>query len=441
VSWVTYWPIGLFSDYAALISLSGLVGALFFLGLAARDFRAYELGTSVKIPKTRAVRHIKKFRREISFNKLLPAVSEADFAITKEDLFARDTFMRSEEFDNKLLSTDRIPYTIGVSDKFRMFSNDHDIRRLQLQYIIPRVRGSRIIPTTNDVKCGMRCRLSDLTSAVELRKVGYFDSLITNEFYRSEIFFTNKLIEGDSGEISDGKINLTSYFPAFEDASTLPSRQARLAPLDEGGVGNHLGMTPLIVSSDNRVLLFRQGDTAVDRGSVVCSGSGSLDWRDLGHAAASDLLGAARVGMAREFCEEASATTAYRNIGIRARRLQIADAASRMLVTGFFRWVDRCGKPEFIGAGRTQFKYSELPPDDFEVTTYEVETIRVSRMDDFEALQAQLAAKFHAARALRMGLSSYLALRRLAEIARYRGASDQAKRRVFEVVQSRLELA
>ena len=106
------------------------------------------------------------------------------------------------------------------------------------------------------------------------------------------------------------------------------------------------------------------------------------------------MLGAARVGMAREFCEEASARAAYRRIGIRTRDQRIADAASRMLVTGFFRWVNRCGKPEFIGASRTRFRYTELPPDDFEVTAFQMDTIAVSRMDDFRTLTTQLEGKF-----------------------------------------------
>jgi hypothetical protein len=437
IGWLTFWQTGLFSTFQAIVGVGGVVAALGFLAFATWDFRGYKLGTAVNIPKTRAVAHIKKFGRSIDFNEFLPAPNEMDFEIKKDAEFARDTYMRSESFDNYLIKEKPIPFILNNRTRFGFFSNDPEVRRLQLTYLIPRVRNSIVIPTTNDTKCGLRMELGPPVTNAEFYKVGYFDSLITNEFFRSEIFQTNKLIESGENEIHNKSIDLTAYFPVFQTGS---ASTVRLPPLHQGGAANHLGTTPLILTKDNRVLLFRQGDTAIDRGSVVCSGSGSLDWRDLKHAAASDLLGAARVGMAREFCEEASAHAAYRRMGIRGRDSRIADAASRTLVTGFFRWVNRCGKPEFIGAARTSFNYTELPPDDFEVTTFELETIRIFRMEDFGTLMLKLEQQFRKSKKLRMGLSSYLALRRLAEIASYRESVEAEKRSIFDQARTRLEL-
>lgn len=441
ISWLSYWNEGLLSSRSAQAKLVGIVVAIAsMMGLIMWGYRQYRLGTNVKLPRIRTVASIGKFGRVINFADLLPPNGESDFRVQREGVFANDCFMRSERFDNQLMKLDSLPFQRIESQCFSSFSADEETRRLQIKYLIPRVRNSKVIPTTNDKKCGLRMHLGPPISNVQIYKTGYFDALITNEAFRSEIYLVNKMISEE--EIPDSCINLTRYFPATQDTHAAAAGTARLPLLEEDVAANHIGVTTVVLTSDRRVLLFRQGDTAVDRGSIVSSGSGSLDWDDLElNPSRDDLLSAVRIGMAREFCEEASAKAVYRKQqGISRRKRQILHASSETTITGFFRWVNRCGKPEFIGVSWTPFGYSKLLPDDFEVTSFEFEAISIQQMEDFRALLDQIGDRIKYSKKLTMGLSSYLALRRLAEIATYRNSPIPDNRAIFDLVQSQLRL-
>lgn len=437
--WLSYWNTGLFSDRSSVAAVGGALAAILSLAFTSWDFRQYRLGTTINIPRTRTVNSINKFGRAINFADLRPPVEEPSFATRREPRFANDAFMRSEEFDNYLMNLKSLPVERGANKCFNFFLPEEEARRLQLKYLIPRVRNSRVIPTTNDKKCGLKVQLGPPMSDVQVYKTGYFDGLITNEAFRSEIYLENKLI---IEEVQNSAINLTRYFPAFQDSITAAEGAARIPPLTEIAAANHIGITTVVLTRDRRVLLFRQGDTAIDRGSIVSSGSGSVDWQDLSLSEGDDdLLSIIRIGMAREFCEEASAKAVYRKEqGIYRRKTRVLHAAADTTITGFFRWVNRCGKPEFIGVSWTPFRYSELLPDDFEVTYFEFDGIAIQRMEDFQVLLDQIGCHIESYPKLKMGLSSYLALSRLAEIAGYRNSPSPQKRKLFDSVQNRLRL-
>ena len=158
----------LFSGHISLRS----IGRGLSLAIAAWDFRSYKLGTSVKIPKTRAAPRIRKFERSVEFDKIRPAASKSAFEVGANSVFARDSFMRSEIFDNHLMACESIPLRIGPSSRFQFFSENSELRDLQLKYIVARVRDSRVIPTTNDIKCGTKFILGNINLGAELRKVG-----------------------------------------------------------------------------------------------------------------------------------------------------------------------------------------------------------------------------------------------------------------------------
>ena len=347
--------------------------------------------------------------------------------------------MRSVAFDDRLMMRENLLYKIVSSRRFRFFSSDDDVKRNGIRYLVSRLGEGKKLPTTNDNKCGLSMHLNGAANT-EIYRVGYFDSLITNEAFRSEIFLGSRLIEEDIGTRKDGIIDLTTSFPASTDGTKIS-----LLPLHRTDAANHIGVTSVVVTSDYRVLLFRQGDTQVERGSITVA-SGSLDWNDIVDGAQNDdLQSVIKRGMAREFCEEASARRAYRiHQNMRDLRQIIAHASNEFELTGFFRWVDRCGKPEFVGVAWTPFRYVDLPPDEFEVSAFRLEMVsdfELRRMSDFRLFVDQIGRLITSLPELRLGLSSYVALSRLCEIAEYRGASDPAKRKIYDQIKDRLRLS
>jgi hypothetical protein len=127
--------------------------------------------------------------------------------------------------------------------------------------------------------------------------------------------------------------------------------------------------------------------------------------------------------MAREVAEET---------GMTAHMKQIKD---NTLVTGFFRWVDRCGKPEFVGvtrAGSVEFaKYQSIDGD--EVIGFEEIPVTIDRLEDFiEVL------KYIRDNDINVALSSLMALYRLVVVARYNrsGNMTETQRKVYDRISS-----
>lgn len=439
-SWLLgYWPTGLFHGYSAWGTVAGLLGAIVSLFWTAWDLREYKLGTSVLLPETKAVAALRRGDREINFRDVEPSAEELGFAIVSSDV-TTDVSMQNQAFDDALMRLPSLPFETGKSRAFRLFSSNEELRGLQLRYLIPRVRNARLVPTLNDRKCGLSMRLSFPPSDCQTYKVGYYDGLITNEAFRSHIYLADKYISGDVESVKRTEVDLSRYFPIQADADAHVRDRFQLAPLHGSALANHIGVTALTLTADNHVLLFRQGDTAVDRGSIVASGSGSLDWKDL-RFAQGDLLAAIRFGMAREFTEEASARVAYaKRFKTRSPSESAARAAQDVVVTGFFRWVNRCGKPEFVGAMRAPFTRAELRPDQFEVTQFDFDGVRIFRLADFGVLLRQVEDRVRQSSTLRVGLSSYVALKRLVEIAGYEASPEAAKRDLALLVKRRLAL-
>lgn len=425
------------SPWSFWTSIAFLCAGILSVVWAAHDFREYRLGASSEFARARPIQKIVKFGHEIPFHSLRSSTEEERFLIEHDPDIASDCYSRWSHFDDHLMQLEQLPYTNVGDLRLSFFSKDNEIKRQQIQYLIPRLRQNKILPTTNDNKCGLAMRLGPPIEDVRVYKVGFFDSLITNEAFRSEIRLVPKTNPQDRGR--PASINLTSSFPVgrYADGGTY------LQPLDRVNAGNHLGITCVLVTKDRRALLFRQGETNVGAGTITAI-SGSLDWKDL--ECSEELLGAVKRGFVRELCEEASAETAYeKHFHISSREGRIAHAIQHVCITGFFRWVDRCGKPEFVGAGYTPFNYSELPPDEFEVTLLRLDAIsslELREMSDFNTLLDQLrdVAKGSSDARMKVGLSSYLAMKRLCEIAAYRGSSDAAKEALYDRVKNLLHL-
>lgn len=185
---------------------------------------------------------------------------------------------------------------------------------------------------------GMRME-SDLTEAacrravetgegleVEFREMGFFANLVTNRFYgRQVVSQANARTEYKADEL-------------FLDESGM------IRDLAHSWMANLVGISTIAICSDQRVLLVHQTRENADHGGMLApSGSGSLEPRDFD---GNPSLGAAiAAGMERELREECNLS---RSVDLRTT------------LTGFGRWLDRGGKPEFFGVTEVDLPSNEI---------------------------------------------------------------------------------
>lgn len=89
----------------------------------------------------------------------------------------------------------------------------------------------------------------------------------------------------------------------------------------------------------------------------MCAGSGSIDFKD--YSKLKTFNQTIKDAMTRELKEENS--------------LNKTDFSAETKILGFFRWIKRGGKPEFVGITKISCDYTDLEPDrkeGFRIQTY-----------------------------------------------------------------------
>lgn len=174
----------------------------------------------------------------------------------------------------------------------------------------------------------------------------YFHSFLTNEL-------VTRILES-RGTHPQILYRGSEHFPAFSrnDGRSLLKR------VDQSFMANHVGISTVVYTSDGQLVLWRQsGGAQQSRDLLAPTGSGSCDWDDWSRPSRSDSLKAlVSKAMEREFREESHPLeSALRGIAIRTE------------ILGYFRWVRRGGKPEFVGISRIEAPFSRLKPNIVEV--------------------------------------------------------------------------
>ncbi|HET8755850.1 MAG TPA: hypothetical protein VFM58_07565 [Solirubrobacteraceae bacterium] len=161
---------------------------------------------------------------------------------------------------------------------------------------------------------------------VEVRETPFFAALATNEVTDLRI-----VSRRTRREIVDG-------------LALLASRHGVIRDLSQSWLANVIGISTLAVTSDDHLLVVQQtARNAASPGRAAPSGSGSVDERDL--KGAGDLAGMVIAAMERELREECNLPA---SIPIATR------------LTGFARWLERGGKPEFFGVSRIGVRAREV---------------------------------------------------------------------------------
>lgn len=188
------------------------------------------------------------------------------------------------------------------------------------------------------------CLASDLLQPdqiLHIYKGSYFGSFLTNELVAY-------LLES-TGPRPVIRYRGSDHFPA--DNNVLKS-------ISNSAVGNHIGISTVVHTSDGYLVTWRQSKAAQQSQRLMApTGSGSCDWSDWkrldGPKSLKRLLAAA---MEREFREESHPLKAG-----------LDDATITTEVLGFFRWLKRAGKPEFVGLSKVDVPSFELEPNATEV--------------------------------------------------------------------------
>jgi hypothetical protein len=168
------------------------------------------------------------------------------------------------------------------------------------------------------------------TQVVSVYQGSYFISFLTNELC------TKRLVtrHAQPTVLFEGRMIFPWVVAGHESTP-------RLRPLGESLMGNHIGVSTIAHSADTRLVVWRQAATAMQSEELLVStGSGSCDWDDLDPS--RFLLDTVASAMEREFHEESNP------LGT----LIVGDQAQRTDVIGYFRWIRRGGKPEFVGVSK-----------------------------------------------------------------------------------------
>lgn len=322
---------------------------------------------------------------------------------------SRESPLVSPSFDDTFMLKNKIVYREDVQER-RYIRSRHQIR-----YIAIRV-ADKLQHTTNGVKLALQGSADGLLSGwpVALRKSYYFDALLTLEAFRSRIFRNN--IDGQKEVYTD----LTTYFPVYKETINGQESVRFTADFHEK-VSGHIGITSVLITENRRVAMLFQGSTkAIGSRTVSLGGSGSLDYGDMQRAKyPEDLRELLAAGMAREVAEE----TGFPD--------HVGEIKDNTLITGFFRWVDRCGKPEFVGLtrpGKIEFAKNKSIDGD-EVIGFEEIPVTINKLEDFIDV-----FKYIRDNDINVSLSSLMALYRLVVVARYSrsGQMTETQRKVYD---------
>lgn len=207
------------------------------------------------------------------------------------------------------------------------------------------------------------CMASDIClgeEVVRCYKSDYYSSFLTNEI----CMFALERIE-DATIIYDA----SNFYPCeykYKDKTYY------LQPIDKSEMNNHIGVSTLAVTKDNYIVLRKQNKKSQqNKNKFVPTGSGSCDWSDIKEKSFTNTI---EYAMKRELWEENGGKKISPNI----------EEVGQTKILGFYRWLERGGKPEFVGITKLNcnFDAMEVNTDEFvniankaDMDTYTLECI------------------------------------------------------------------
>lgn len=160
---------------------------------------------------------------------------------------------------------------------------------------------------------------------VYCHKGSYYDTFLTNQICGKKLS-SNK----DNRIIADA----TRFMPidGKEDGSQ------RFKSISSATLNNEIGISTIGITKDNYIIIWKQNRRAQSSPDLlVPTGSGSCDWNDKKDISFNRTIERA---MQRELWEES---------GKKVLSKSYDESLGKTKVIGFFRWLNKGGKPEFVG--------------------------------------------------------------------------------------------
>ena len=219
-----------------------------------------------------------------------------------------------------------------------------DVLRCKYRQSVRRVPARTFL---NEDKTSLATDLTTQPFPINISRGSYYHSFLTNELvgYKLE----------SVGPRPQILFHGSDHYPA----TPLESGALLLKSISESNMGNHIGISTLVHTSDGKIVVWRQSGGAQQSQNLLApTGSGSCDWRDWTKTKRSKRTLNALIShaMEREFLEESNALSA----ALREANLETA-------VLGYFRWLRRGGKPEFVGITSVNAPVTKLAPNVREV--------------------------------------------------------------------------
>lgn len=267
-----------------------------------------------------------------------------------------DYVMTSDNI-NTYLRENQLTYNVNYEmekniNKFIKDNKDDMIPFLKWQYRNSMFYGKGFF---NEEKFCLSKDINKNSSIVNCHRGTYYDTFLTNQICGKKLC-SNK----DNRVIA----NAVEFLP-FNKTS---SRQMILKDITSSMMNNEIGISTMGITKDYYFVLWTQNRTAQSsNGLLVPTGSGSCDWAD---AKDNSFNATIERAMQRELWEESgkyNLAKSYEDIG-------------NTKIIGFFRWIKKGGKPEFVGITKLNVDLTSFYEDKKEV--YDRKEIYVSSFDN-----------------------------------------------------------
>lgn len=197
------------------------------------------------------------------------------------------------------------------------------------------------------------------TNSVYCHKGTYYDTFLTN-------IISGKQLKSNQDDSIIA--NAEGYFPIVKKSDG----SAELKNITSSLMNNEIGISTLAITSDNNLVIWTQNRSAQSSsGLLVPTGSGSCDWDDQATDSFNETIINA---MNRELWEESgknSLCNTYKDVG-------------QTIILGFFRWIIKGGKPEFVGLTKMSSDFISLYANKSEV--YCKKEYSITKIEDVEQI-------------------------------------------------------
>lgn len=267
----------------------------------------------------------------IDINKLEISAFEKNLGYEKFHISNDQYVMKSSEI-NKFLRDENIFIEINEqkSKAMKKYIKEHKenlLPFLQWQYRHSKFFGKGFF---NEKKL---CLAKDIVPqkntnlhSVLVNKGSYFDTFLTNISSGKEI----------RSNVDDSIIaSAMNLFP--KRLKSLDGEIEHLKTITASMMANEIGVSTIGITSDKYMVIWTQNRSAQSsNGLLVPTGSGSCDWSDIQKDNFKETI---QNAMQRELWEESGDTLLGENHKV----------IGETKILGFFRWMNKCGKPEFVG--------------------------------------------------------------------------------------------